>query len=502
MVPKLHAKGRSFRGAAAYLLHDKGRAKTAHRVAWAETRNLATEDPEIAWRIMAATAMDQERLKAQAGVKNTGRKSADSVLHLTLSWHPDEKEALSREEMLRAAQGALRALKADDRQALFVCHDDEPQPHLHVLLNRVSPEDGRMLSSSKEKLALSHWAEAYEKDRGQVLCEERVLNNAARKRGEFTRGEQDKPRHIHELEAANDNRPDASQVRDEQRRRDADAAKRDREVKQRQAKLWKELVDRHKKRVREIRESAKRELAEKIKGVRESFRPDWKELFHEQQASLRDFERQEEKVIGRVKNAMKSIDFGSILRSGNRKRAITDAFQVLSSSGARIEAVKRRQAEETQKLQSRQAASERKTAEAIRRSRAEAMAQNRTLFERERSEVVLKNGMDGAAVRATWKTRTTQRREAWERRPVRAREDFRSPAVSTPAKSQPAVTPERPSAVPVVPPPPPRAETTGAQSTTADDAKRQAIEAFREKMRQRDAARKLDRDRDGGDRDR
>lgn len=496
MVPKLHAKGRSFRGAAAYLLHDKGRAKTAHRVAWAETRNLATEDPETAWRIMAATAMDQERLKAQAGVKNTGRKSADSVLHLTLSWHPDEKAALTREEMLRAGHGALRALNAEDRQALFVCHDDEPQPHLHVLLNRVSPDDGRMLSSSKEKLALSQWAEAYEKERGQVLCEERVINNAARKRGEYVRGEPDKPRHIYELEATNDNRPDAGQVRDEQRRRDAEAAKRDREIKQRQAKAWRELVERHKNRVREIREGAKRELAEKIKTVRESYRPDWKELFHEQQASLRDFEQQEEKLIGRVKNAMKSIDFGAIIRSGGRRRAITEAFQVLSSSGARVEAVKRRHAEETQKLQARQAASERKAAEAVRRSKREALARNRTLFERERADVVMRNGMDGAAVRATWKTRTQQRREAWERRPAQTRGDARMPAPPTPARTEAAIKPERPSRVSVAPPTPPKPETTGTQSTTADDAKRQAIEAFREKMRQRSTEKDQDRDRD------
>ncbi|MCI0658386.1 MAG: relaxase/mobilization nuclease domain-containing protein, partial [Acidobacteria bacterium] len=83
MVPKLHAKGTSFKGAAAYLLHDKGRAKTAQRVAWVEMRNLITDDPHVAWRVMAATAMDQDRLKELAGVKNTGRKSSASVLHLT-----------------------------------------------------------------------------------------------------------------------------------------------------------------------------------------------------------------------------------------------------------------------------------------------------------------------------------------------------------------------------------------------------------------------------------
>lgn len=73
MVPKLAAKGTSFKGAAAYYLHDKG-ASTDERVAWTATLNLATNNPEMAWRIMAATAKDQTRLKEQAGIKATGRK--------------------------------------------------------------------------------------------------------------------------------------------------------------------------------------------------------------------------------------------------------------------------------------------------------------------------------------------------------------------------------------------------------------------------------------------
>lgn len=73
MVPKIIARGRSFKGAASYLLHDKGYVPTAERVAWTDTRNLAIEDPHQAWRIMAATALDQDRLKEKAGIKATGR---------------------------------------------------------------------------------------------------------------------------------------------------------------------------------------------------------------------------------------------------------------------------------------------------------------------------------------------------------------------------------------------------------------------------------------------
>ena len=244
MIPKLHAKGASFKGCALYLLHDK-EASTNERVEWTETRNLATNNPEAAWRVMAATALDQSRLKEEAGIKNTGRRSKQSVLHLTLSWHPDETKNVSREEMMRAANGALRALGAQDHQAMIVSHNDEPQKHVHVLLNRVSPADGRMLSSSKEKLALSKWAEKYERERGSILCEERALNNAARARGQFVRAKKEKPRHIYELEAANSNVPGALKVREAQQKQDLKLRRDSLAQKLRRKKEWESLLQSH-----------------------------------------------------------------------------------------------------------------------------------------------------------------------------------------------------------------------------------------------------------------
>ena len=82
-------KGTSFKGAGAYYLHDK-EADTAERVAFTHTENLPTNDPELALRHMAYTAMHQDQIKAQAGVKATGRKSAQSVYTYSLSWAPDE----------------------------------------------------------------------------------------------------------------------------------------------------------------------------------------------------------------------------------------------------------------------------------------------------------------------------------------------------------------------------------------------------------------------------
>lgn len=413
MVPKLHAKGRSFRGAAAYLLHDKGRAKTDARVAWSETRNLATDNPHIAWRIMAATAMDQQRLKVRAGVKNTGRKSADAVLHLTLSWHPEEKSKLSRDEMVRAGLGALQALGAEDRQALFVCHDDEPQPHLHVLLNRVSPEDGRMLPSSKEKLALSRWAEAYEKNRGQILCEERVVNNAARRRGEFVRGTTDTPRHIFELEAAHGQKSGIDKVQEQQRGNDRAVAKARRERAERRKREWTDLNSRQKEAIRDIRRRYRSEAARARESVRTAFEPRWTALLREHEKQLRAFASKENRLLGRLRNAFSAIDFRSIVRP--RARALARAFDAVSSKADRLASLHRAHAKSRRELRGQQREEERRAVGHIRETRDREIAECRAAYIAERSSLILSHRMEAAAHDRAWKNRSEERRAAYER---------------------------------------------------------------------------------------
>ena len=110
MVPVLTNGGRSFKGAALYYLHDKraaGEAErlTTARIAWAETVNLMTDDPERAWRMMATTAMAQAELKRAAGIKAGGRKLENPVLAYSLAWHPDERP--DRAEQLAAARETL-----------------------------------------------------------------------------------------------------------------------------------------------------------------------------------------------------------------------------------------------------------------------------------------------------------------------------------------------------------------------------------------------------------
>jgi len=412
MVPKIHPKGRSFKGAAAYLLHDI-EADTSERVAWTATKNLAVEDPEVAWRVMAATAINADELKRQAGVKNTGRKSSQHVLHMTLSWHPDEGEALDPDEMLGSAEAALLALGASDHQALIVCHDDKDHAHVHVLVNRVSPEDGRMLSSSFERLKASEWAQQYEEARGQIFCHERVVNNAARKRGEYTRGQPNEPRHLHDhaRRAVNDNVLDSAELVKRQRDKDQQVGQRGRLLSDRQARQWAALHAEHKQREAEIRRASQVEVARLKDAVRQDFRPRWVELHHEQQAEVRAHELREETRLGRISNAIRSIDFRGLVQSSERKKAISEAFQGFADVDLRLAGLKRQLEARGRDLAREQQTAEQRAAKEQRAQKAAALEANRRRFVAERGDLVLRHQIEQAAQRAGWQARRRERQD-------------------------------------------------------------------------------------------
>lgn len=195
MVPKVAARGTSFKGAGLYYLHDKG-ASSAKRVAFTHTENLATDDPDRALRMMAHTAMRQNEIKAANGGARTGRKLTYPVYAYSLSWAPDE--APTQDQMIEAARESLTALGLDRHEVLMVAHNDEPQPHIHLIVNRVHPETGKAATLSNDHLTLSRWAEAYEKRQGKIRCEERVRNNEARREGRFVKDRRSLgPGHFH-----------------------------------------------------------------------------------------------------------------------------------------------------------------------------------------------------------------------------------------------------------------------------------------------------------------
>ena len=100
-------------------------------------------------------------------------------VHLSLGWRQGEQP--TREQMEDAARGALAALGMANARAIFVCHNDEQYPHLHVVASKINPETGRAYDLKGDHLKLSTWAEKYERDfSGGIICTRREETNQLR----------------------------------------------------------------------------------------------------------------------------------------------------------------------------------------------------------------------------------------------------------------------------------------------------------------------------------
>jgi len=336
MVPAITEGGRSFKGAAAYYLHDKrqeGEAVrfTSKRVAWTQTVNLSTDDPDRAWKIMAHTALAQGELKAAAGVKATGRKLTKPVHAYSLAWHPDEKP--TKEDQLKAARDSLKAQGLDEHQAIILSHNDEPHTHVHILVNRVHPKNGIAANLSNSKLKLSEWAQAYEQARGKVYCEQRVENNAKRKQGEFIRAPR-VPRQAYEFNRATSNdRLGAEFAQTEQRQKDAWLYDIGRQMRTSHARQWEELKRTYDT-VRSRRQDKTGKLkAEKAVEIKTRAKGRWRDLFRRQRDQLKTFDTAERGIISKFFNM--ALVYRMLRRQNRTADAMTIFYTLMSSAQRR-----------------------------------------------------------------------------------------------------------------------------------------------------------------------
>lgn len=383
MVPRDHGFGKSFKGVGAYLLHDKNRAASNDRVAWTHVHNMGTQNAETAFAVMAAVAMDQRRLKEQAHdraqaalpeeerkpFRNVGRKDHGSVWHYSLSWSPEQAETLTREEMIEAAKASLSVLGkdkgrghnrrqyADEHQAVFVCHDDEPQPHVHVVVNRVHPDHGLMLSKYNDWRKVSRWAENYERERGKIYCMQRVANNQMRDQRNLDRaseqykvyGQGHMPHHLstskaEQREAANDNVSLLERTQERERAKNAELAKKSREQAQKQRDEKAALLARY----RQERSEQNLALAERRKistaKIMAAHQHEQLMILERQETALLEFEIRERDLAGKARNIWETIKTQwSVRNAEDRKFRLSDYYKPMTGEAARLEAFKQAQ---------------------------------------------------------------------------------------------------------------------------------------------------------------
>ena len=387
---------------------------TSERVEWMEYRNLVTDNPHIASSIMTATARQQDALKREAGASVAGNKSDQVVFHYSLAWHPDEKDGLSKDEMLRAADQSIKALGADGHQAAIIAHNDTDHPHVHIVINRVNTENGKMLDLWNYQKKLSKWAMTYEQERGQVFCDKRVENWKRRDLGEVFSAEKDTAYHRHDqakaLGHANDN--DTAKIVGEQKAKDSALAKDGEAMHLRHSKSWKNLSSWYAKGKAKIagRKStgSPTPFQKTAADVKAQFKPLRSQLGKQQWQETKDFERREKRILGKLENAVAAIKLSKSLVSedGGEK---TSLFNFLTSSVARKDALDMLHRSQWRNLNAGQSAEIGAAIVKVKKDQQKAYKTHRQRFNAKRNDLKAEQAEDKQTLRQKWQSRKAER---------------------------------------------------------------------------------------------
>ena len=400
MVPNVSKVGGNFKGALAYYLHDKREnaaaphPTTSERVSWTETRNMATEDMHTALRVMVATAKQADELKARAGIPNTGRKSTKSVYSYSLSWHPDEAVTLTRDEMVRAANDTLKLLGAENRQAVIVCHTDQDHPHVHVIVNRVDPENGCMLEAKNDRYKLSDWANQSERGRGRILTPRR---EEKREQREQNADKADRRKYAEQQRAAAKERAHDTKSRATMLRELGVSQK------VQHADQWRDLAAREKVDRNAIYRTKNREIAATIEMHRKECKPIWAQHFHGARAEERRFAQREKSMSGVVVNAFVAARHQQTTGQLEGRGLLAATIMNVFSSRARQEAFAQAQDLTRQQLASRLKSIVDREIRNVKGQRNRDLASHRDRFKDQRKALMDRQGGERAKLREAWK---------------------------------------------------------------------------------------------------
>lgn len=301
MNPVVIGRGASFKGLAQYILHDQ-KAASAERVGFVETHNLDDVDPDRAWRLMAGTAKNANAIKEAAGLRTSGGQNKKPVYHFALTWPDEDRAKLSPDLQRQAVKESLAALGMSQLQAMAVQHLDG-KPHVHVMVNMISPEDGTTAKLSNDHKKLSSWAKKFEMKHGLTVVEGRAENEAKRKAGEQVEARR-KSRNVYEQEQREGQDRRTAWLRRQERGLAENLTRTGREMKHRHDAAWTAAKETFQARKSAIYDQREAEITAAIEDVKSRYKSQWRDEYAAGRKRLRDFDKAEKSALTRIVNGV------------------------------------------------------------------------------------------------------------------------------------------------------------------------------------------------------
>lgn len=430
MIVKLARRGTSFKGASAYYLHDKKQEGetsrfTSERVAWTATRNISTTNAQFAFRVMAATAMDKDRLKELAGVSKSGRKSKGDVYSYSVAWHPDEKGKFSKEDMLQAVDETLTAIGASDHQAVIIAHLDEPHPHAHVVLNLVNPHTGKSLDLHNDVKKLDSWAYGYRKARGEeeIYCpvrEKKAKAKEARKNGqevEYVKGSNNDYElngDYAQLRDLNISQQEIRALKRSQSKLDKQLVSRSIDLNNRQAGEVTSLDTRFKEEKRKLQAEHRESKRIAREAAHEQMKPAFAELYRQQANERKMFDDREKRLSGKLTNAVEIVKRIHSIWGKEDKGFLSMAFGYFARQGRRSAWLSSKQNSEIRKLHTERNQQIRKAISELRKQYKARQASLREKYNIDYDAQNRRHKIELADLKQDWRLRKDEKKSAIE----------------------------------------------------------------------------------------
>ena len=342
-----------------------------------------------------------------------------------LAWHPDEAEALTKAEMLSAVESSLQELQAEHLQAIVVCHTDQKHPHVHVVLNRVDPADGRMHPFKNDRLQLSDWANNYERERGEILTPVREEKRQERERNKDQKSRQDyaQQKRKEASERPKDDLSPAAMLKD------LSAAQ-----KESHRQEWSELSATNKAKRNAIYDDYRKRIKDAAALHKHECKPFWRDHFKNERERKKAYDNRETSILGIVQNAMSATAYQHITGELDGKGKLSATFSNVLSSQKRRTVFEKRLELDRKTLHRELKSILDEDIKSIQSQRTAALKDQRASFDQSRSELIERQDAEWAKVREAWKQLRGHSYRRYQRSENPVKKDFDSNSQPNPAK--------------------------------------------------------------------
>jgi hypothetical protein len=178
MIGKV-VKGASFYGCLKYCLHDKRTLTEEQKILLSEQDGMQHQGRAEVLDYNLCFGDLQDMTEQFRDVQKLSRNVEKPVLHLTLRAAPGDE--LTRAQWIEIGRAATQEFGIDKNQYVTILHKDTPEPHIHIVANRVG-YDGKVASDSNSYARMAALNRRLEKkyNLAEVLSPRRFLSQKER----------------------------------------------------------------------------------------------------------------------------------------------------------------------------------------------------------------------------------------------------------------------------------------------------------------------------------